>query len=139
MQNSQDPDGNAVVELKGVPSLLEKARAQVEQHLISFLQSPPLLAEPELRLSREKDEVVHVFVDNSNISIGCQFLPDGTRDFTQRLSIQKFAQAVAGVRQVSRQVVVGSKPPRGHAIWQHWENAGYQARAEALERHVASC
>ena len=65
MQNSPHPDGDAVVELTGVPSLLEKARAQLEQHLISFLQSPPLLAEPELCLSREKDEVVHVFVDNS--------------------------------------------------------------------------
>lgn len=136
MQNSPHPDGDAVVELTGVPSLLEKARAQLEQHLISFLQSPPLLAEPELCLSREKDEVVHVFVDNSNICIGCQFLPNGTRDFSQRLSIQKFAQAVAGVRQVSRQVVVGSKPPRSHAIWQHWENAGYQAVAQVLVKHL---
>ena len=75
-------------------------------------------------------------VDNSNICIGCQFLPNGTRDFSQRLSIQKFAQAVAGVRQVSRQVVVGSKPPRSHAIWQHWENAGYQAVAQVLVKHL---
>ena len=128
VQNSPpESDRDAIVEMTGVPALLEEARAVLEQHLISFLQNSPHHAALELQLAAEMQEVVHVFVDNSNISIGCQFLPSGTRDFTQRLSIQKFAQAVVGTRQVRRQVVVGSKPPRSHGIWQHWENAGYQA------------
>ncbi|CAK9085524.1 CCCH-type zinc finger protein moe-3 (Maturation oocyte expansion protein 3) [Durusdinium trenchii] len=130
VQNSTGEDSDAIVELTGVPVLLEQARATLEQHLISFLQSPPHCAVPELQFAAETQEVLHVFVDNSNISIGCQFLPSGTRDFSQRLNIPKFVQAVAGVRQVQRQVVVGSKPPRGHAIWQHWENAGFQVLVE---------
>lgn len=131
MQNSPpESDRDAIVEMTGVPALLEEARPVLEQHLISFLQNSPHQAAPELQLAAEMQEVVHVFVDNSNISIGCQFLPSGTRDFTQRLSIQKFAQAVIGIRQVRRQVVVGSKPPRSHGIWQHWENAGYQVLVE---------
>eukprot|EP00435_Cladocopium_sp_Y103_P045254 s2196_g12.t4 len=131
VHNSPDEsERDAFVEFVGVPALIEEARAALEQHLISFLQRPPHHAVPELQLAAEMQEVVHVFVDNSNISIGCQFLPSGTRDFTQRLCIQKFAQAVIGARQVRRQVVVGSKPPRGHAIWQHWENAGYQVLVE---------
>jgi len=131
VQNSpQESVRDAIVEITGVPALLEEARAVLEQHLISFLHNSPHHAAPELQLAAEMQEVVHVFVDNSNISIGCQFLPSGTRDFTQRLSIQKFAQAVVGARQARRQVVVGSKPPRTHGIWQHWENAGYQVLVE---------
>jgi len=126
VDNSRDPDGEAVVEVVGVPDVLEHARAALEKHLIDLMMTEPRQSECEQQFASESQEVVHVFVDNSNISIGCQFLPDGTRDFAQRINIKKFAQAVEGARRVARRVVVGSKPPASHAIWRHWEDAGFQ-------------
>mmetsp|Transcript_715 Transcript_715/g.1294 ORF Transcript_715/g.1294 Transcript_715/m.1294 type:complete len:489 (-) Transcript_715:142-1608(-) len=120
----------AVVEMTGDPAVIDEARTAMEEHLISFLQHPPLQARAEQQLRAEREEVAHVFVDNSNISIGCQLLPSGTRDFAQRIDIYRFAQVVAGVRQVHRQVVVGSRPPAGHGIWRHWEQAGFQVLVE---------
>lgn len=68
-------------------------------------------------------DTVHIFVDNSNIEIGCQFLPSGIRDFSQRLNIINFTKVLSGHRKTGRLVVVGSNP--GASIWQKWADAGY--------------
>ncbi|CAJ1335414.1 unnamed protein product, partial [Effrenium voratum] len=123
-------DGEAKAWITGAPEAMESARLLLENHLISFSSTPPSFAEAEKQLAAESRESVHIFVDNSNIAIGCQLLPTGVRDFSQRLNIQKFTSAVAGFRRQCRKVVVGSKPPANHRIWEVWRRYGYQVLTE---------
>ena len=59
MHNSRDEsERGAFVEFVGVPTLIEEARAALERHLISFLQSPPHHALPELQLAAEMKEAL---------------------------------------------------------------------------------
>ncbi|CAE7219285.1 unnamed protein product [Symbiodinium natans] len=108
----------------------------IEEHLISLLDSAQRtsMAEQQNLISNkfqnERRQTVHMFVDNSNISIGAQLLPTGLRDFSKRLNIARFTQVVANGRRIARQVVCGSKPPRTSAIWQHWDRNGYQVMVE---------
>ena len=63
------------------------------------------------------EQKIHVFVDNSNIFLGAQFLDDAqptkknverARDFSVRLKTAALAQLVEGERTVSNRVVFGS-------------------------------
>ena len=123
-------NATATVEITGVPGVMERARESIQKHLIDLMEKPRFQSLCEILYGGEKQDVVHAFVDNSNISLGCQYLPNGTRDFSQRINIQKFDELLKGARQVGRRVVVGSKPPRTHAIWQRWEEADYQVLVE---------
>merc|ERR1712139_188444 len=93
-------------------------------------QTLPLLcidpSPAEMQLQLERAQLVDIFVDNSNLAICSQSQPDGSRDFSIRLNIPKLAREMQGVRAVRRKVAAGSKPPRDHAIWQVWENQGFE-------------
>lgn len=123
-------NATATVEITGVPGVMERAREAIQKHLIDLMEKPRFQSLCEILYGGEKQDVVHAFVDNSNISLGCQYLPNGTRDFSQRINIQKFDELLKGAREVGHRVVVGSKPPRTHAIWQRWEEADYQVLVE---------
>lgn len=108
-----------VLESFGPTSALNAACDQLQ--LLCIDPSPA-----ERQLNVENRQLVDIFVDNSNLSICSQSLPDGSRDFLVRLNITKLAREMQGVRSVRRRVVAGSKPPREHGIWRSWENAGFE-------------
>ncbi|CAK9055350.1 unnamed protein product [Durusdinium trenchii] len=109
----------------GAPEVLLDARNALENHLISLSTRSP--ADLEEQLAHERQQSVHIFVDNSNICIGCQLLPTGIRDFQQRIYIKGFTGALQGVRTVQRRVVMGSRPS-APSIWAAWKRAGYEVQ-----------
>eukprot|EP00435_Cladocopium_sp_Y103_P036595 s806_g9.t1 len=121
---SEQP-GASFLRLCGAPDVLETARSALENHLISFSSTQLPFAEVEQAILRERSQTVHVFVDNSNICIGCQLLPNGFRDFQQRISIRGFTSMVQGVRKLSRRVVMGSRPS-SQRFWAAWKREGYE-------------
>ena len=56
VQNSSEHSEDAFVEFVGKPELMEKARAALEKHLISFSQNVPHHALSELQLAEEREE-----------------------------------------------------------------------------------
>ncbi len=98
-----------------------------------------MIAEPsqfEARISKLKEERVHIFVDNSNICIGsqCQVKPhSGTdkgresivRDASIRLQYPALAGLVEGNRNCLEKLVFGSILAGDSLIWRKWERLGY--------------
>lgn len=124
-QPASDLRALRALRLCGPPDVLEHARSALENHLISFSSTQQPFAEVEQSILQERSQTVHVFVDNSNICIGCQLLPNGFRDFQQRISIRGFTSMVQGVRKLSRRVVMGSRPS-SQRFWAAWKREGYE-------------
>ena len=114
--------------IEGTSSAVAKARLHLET-VIKELS--PLKPVPEFEDGRE---VVHVFVDNSNIFIGAQTLPDGSKDYRSRVKVEKLAELVEQKRYCATRVVVGSKPPSTNKIWRRWQNSGYLVRLGTREK-----
>lgn len=113
--------GRRRLRLKGVRSNLDIAIEKLELLLVDLTP-----AEQQLRQERAQD--VFVFIDNSNLHVNCQTQPDGSKDFSARLKIRGLANMMIGARRCQRRVVVGSKPPQDHSIWQYWRSVNFEVK-----------
>ena len=63
-----------------------------------------------------------MYVDLSNIVIGSQLLPGGRKDFSARVQTRALTQLVLDLRSCASGLVVGSRPPPGHRLWETWRS-----------------
>ena len=89
-------EGQPILEMEGTPEAARKARSPLGR-FFTALRSQQGEARLQRELAHEEMQQVCVFVDQRNISAGCQSLSSG-RDCNQRLMIQQFGHVVAGLR-----------------------------------------
>jgi hypothetical protein len=111
-----------------------------------------VLADPRqflAKMAKIKSEVVHVFVDESNISLGAQIVPDirgdhqgagtsgrGRRDVTVKVDVRQICQVVEGGRDVRSRWCGGSKVA-GRPRDQKWQSVALRPCAPAPLRPCA--
>jgi hypothetical protein len=82
----------------------------------------------ELKIRQEKN-LIHIFVDISNVEIGSKKLYDGTLDFSVRLDIEKMMEIVVNMRGVSHQLAVGSvASEQAQSQFNRWDRVGFEMR-----------
>lgn len=124
------PAVEKVVVVSGTTSAMEEAREELRRHLDELAYSDQK-AEIEKEIDQERSESVAIFLDFSNLAIGAQTVPGRReRDFSQRLSAKNLTRAIVGTRTCVRKMVVGSKPPGDHGVWNSWRREGYTVSAE---------
>jgi len=112
--------------LSGEPENVLSAKYKLET-----IKRNPFNFVRELREQREKR--IHIFIDNSNVSIGSQYVPrsDGKgveRDLSIRINTKKVAEVVEMQRNAVSRFVAGSHGnSEGPIKWaQAWKDAGYK-------------
>lgn len=107
----------------------EAVVAIAESTLNNYIQNPFLLNE-------RKHEIVHIFVDQSNIFLGSQYVPGNPEEtiWNRNFDIRIIQQAIVGLvqrgRQAAEKQVFGSKPPGNHHIWQEWKKQGFSVATQ---------
>eukprot|EP00618_Florenciella_parvula_P017583 CAMPEP_0119481862 /NCGR_PEP_ID=MMETSP1344-20130328/9991_1 /TAXON_ID=236787 /ORGANISM="Florenciella parvula, Strain CCMP2471" /LENGTH=717 /DNA_ID=CAMNT_0007516241 /DNA_START=94 /DNA_END=2243 /DNA_ORIENTATION=+ len=93
----------------------------------------------QLELAQRAHEMVHIFVDNSNIFGGGQEVPDTTQpggyrlDRSVRVLCRKLHDVVTLERTAAQKVVFGSVPQgtmarlKGGSVFKSWEKEGYKS------------
>ncbi|MDP2437318.1 MAG: NYN domain-containing protein, partial [archaeon] len=70
-----------------------------------------------------QEQIIHVFVDNSNILNGSKF-----KLSTGRLDVTRLVEVVEDDRRASKRLIGGSTPPDLKAYWDKWRSLGYTVR-----------
>ena len=91
---------------------------------------------------QEARQSVSIFVDNLNISMGCQVLSTG-RDSSQRLRMPAFSEVVAGARTVASRMVVDHWTRGNHRVCWLWQLCGFwversASMADCILAHIRS-
>jgi len=131
-------EGQPMLEMEGTPEAVRKARGPL-RGFFTALRSQQGQDGLQRELVHEEMQHVCVFVDQRNISAGCQSLSSG-RDCNQRLMIQNFGRVVAGLRDVGHQVVVDNRTSRQHPVWWFWQLFNFEVEFDmTLDRVVHQC
>mmetsp|Transcript_38695 Transcript_38695/g.71925 ORF Transcript_38695/g.71925 Transcript_38695/m.71925 type:complete len:471 (-) Transcript_38695:164-1576(-) len=125
---NRDLDGEATLEVTGPPDAVQAAMPVLRGHLAALARTERFESPLELQLDREADRPVHIFVDQRNISTGCQHLPDGRLDAQQRLSIRRFTEVLSGVRQVMTRLVLMSPLMANHPVRRYWQAQDFEVQ-----------
>lgn len=112
----------------GDPTITEVAAAELAQ-----IMSQPDLLETELR--GQHQQLIHVFVDESNIFVGAQSLiqPNGqkTRDTSIRMNVPALVDVILNHRQPIQRVVFGSRSSVQEPVeWKEWRAAEFVVHGE---------
>jgi len=126
----------ARLDVVGVPRAVENAQMELQQHRQEGF------ARAQRQLAEEARQSVSIFVDNLNISMGCQVLSTG-RDSSQRLRMPAFSEVVAGARTVASRMVVDHWTRGNHRVCWLWQLCGFwversASMADCILAHIRS-
>eukprot|EP00434_Breviolum_minutum_P039792 symbB.v1.2.035351.t1/scaffold4739.1/size35589/3 len=136
----------ARLDVVGVPHAVEHAQMELQQHrpgkLVTCYELQEGFARAQRQLAEEARQSVSIFVDNLNISMGCQVLSTG-RDSSQRLRMPAFSEVVAGARTVASRMVVDHWTRGNHRVCWLWQLCGFwversASMADCILGHIRS-
>lgn len=125
--------GDDSVEITSSDAIItDVATAELSQ----VIEQPPLL-ESELR--DQYQQLIHIFVDESNIFLGAQTIlqPDGRRirDTLIRMNVPALVDVILNQRQPIQRVVFGSRSSAQEPVeWNEWRAAGFDVHGERRHR-----
>ena len=114
------------------PAIADVAAAELSQ-----VMTQPTLLESELR--DQYQQLIHIFVDESNIFLGAQTIlqPNGrkTRDTSIRVNVPALADVILNQRQPIQRVVFGSRSSAQEPVeWNEWRAADFDVHGERRHR-----
>ena len=95
---------------------------------IAALKLQEYIADPSTLIAR-REEKIHIFVDNSNIFLGAQYMAN-SRDPFIRIRQDAIAGLVTRGRHAIERHVFGSKPPRNNEIWNKWKKQNFHVHCQ---------
>lgn len=95
----------------------------------SFAAMTPMAAAAQFSPS---EAVSHIFVDNGNVFVGAQSLPNNTMDLALRLNVKQFATLLEKGRVLGTREVAASRPSNPR-ICSTWKKIGYNVHNDGVE------
>eukprot|EP01041_Mallomonas_annulata_P013831 gene13831-29425_t len=110
-------------------NLQDKQNADIFKEIIRNILLEPTNFLQEI--SNQKMKKIHIFVDVSNISIGIQTLPDGSKNCSIQLNIENLTNLIINERNVQSAIAVGSSIEKESKAkltvpWITWEKSGFK-------------